>query len=36
MGVGDVAASVHALGLLQPRVVPELNGLVVYGLGGGA
>lgn len=36
MGVGDVAASVHALRLLQPQMAPELNGLVVYGLGGGA
>lgn len=36
MGVSDVAASVHAPGLSQPRMVPEPNRVVVYGLGKGA
>lgn len=34
VGVGDVAASVHAPGLPQSQMVP--NGVVVYGLGKGA
>lgn len=35
VGVGDVAASVHAPRLPQPQTVPEVMGAAVYGLGEG-